>query len=64
MLGNEVPVDGVAERFVHAHAVDLNRQALGGTEQRGSREAAIVNVDLEGIAGALAHDEAQKLLLR
>ena len=48
-LGDQVPVDDVAEAFVHAHAIDKHRQPLRRAEQRRDGEAAVVDVGLVGV---------------
>ena len=46
---DQVPVDHVAERLVHAHAVHEHRQALRQPEQRRRGEAAVIEALLERI---------------
>ena len=46
---NQVPADDVAEWLVHAHAVEIDRQALRRAEQRRRGEAAKVDVGLERV---------------
>ena len=65
-VGDQVPVHRVAEGLVDAHPVHVDRQPLGGAEQRRGGEAAVVEVHLEGVALGLVHRHrghlAQQLL--
>src|SRR4030095_3937076 len=49
-LGNEIPVDGLPEPVVEAHAVQIHRQADGAAGQRRGQEAAVGQVVLPGVA--------------
>ena len=46
---NQIPVDGVTEWLVGAHAVEIDRHALRQAEQRRDREAAKLHIGLERI---------------
>ena len=60
-MRQQFPVDRVAEGLVDAHAVDIDRQALRRAEQRRGGEAAVIEIDLEGIALDLVHVDAGQL---
>ena len=61
---NQVPVDGVAERFVDARPVLVNRESLRRAGDRGCDKAAELYVGLEWISGRVADDNARHLLLQ
>ncbi len=61
---NQVPVDGVAERFVDAHAVLVHREPLRRAGDGGCDEAAKLHVGLEGIAGNFIDDDARHVFLQ
>ena len=63
-LRDEVPVDDVAVRFVDAHAVLVDRDALRRARHRRGREAAIVEVALERVAGLVAERDAGQLAIQ
>ncbi|PAV92805.1 hypothetical protein WR25_07095 [Diploscapter pachys] len=56
--GNQIPADHVAERLIHADAVEVDRQALRRAEQRRGGEAAIVDVRLQRVALHLVDEHA------
>ena len=58
VLGDEVPVHGVAEHLVDAGAVLIDGDALGRARHRRRGEAAIIEVGLERIAGLVAARDA------
>ncbi len=60
-LRDQVPVHRVAERFVDAHAVDVDGQAFGRAEQRRRREAVVVDIELKRIRRALARGDAREV---
>ena len=60
---NEVPVDGIAEGFIDADAIDVDGKPLRRAEQRRGGEAVVVDVDLEGIARALAGVDAAEVVV-
>ena len=51
---NQVPIDGVAERLIDAHTVDVDRQAFRGAQQRRGREPVVVDVELKRDCPALS----------
>ncbi len=61
---NQVPVDGVAECFVDAYAVLVNRKSLRRAGHGGCDEAAKLHVRLEWIAGNLVDDDARHVFLK
>src|SRR5205809_4936861 len=61
---DQVPVDGVAECFVDAHPVLVNRKSLRSTGHRGSNKTAKLDVWLKWIAADFADDDARHLLLK
>ena len=61
VLGNEVPVDGVAERLVDAHAVLIDGEADRRSGDRRRVEAAIADVWLEVVARYVADRDARRL---
>ena len=61
---DQVPVDGVAERFVDAHPVLVDRESLGSTGDGRCDKAAKLDVRLKWIAGRVADDDARHLLLQ
>ncbi|MPN24114.1 hypothetical protein SDC9_171508 [bioreactor metagenome] len=63
-MGNQVPVHGIAEGFVDAHAVDVDRQSLRGAEQRRGGEAAVVEVGLVGVALDFVDRHGRRLALQ
>ena len=58
LLGDEVPIDDVAEHLVDAHPVLIDREALRRSEDRRRNEAAIIDAELELIAGLVAERDA------
>ena len=61
---DQVPVDGVAERFVDAHPVLVNRQSLRRTGDRRCDKTSKLHVRHKWIAGRVADDEARHVLLQ
>ena len=61
---DQIPVDGVAEGFVDAHTVLVDRQSLRRAGDGRRDEAAKLHVRLKWIAGSLADDDARHLLLQ
>jgi hypothetical protein len=61
---DQVPVDGVAERFVDAHAVLVDRQPLGRAGDGRSDKPAELDVRLKWIAGRVADEDSRYLLLQ
>jgi hypothetical protein len=59
---DQVPVDGVAEGLVDAHAVLVDGQALRRARNGRSVKAAKFHVGLKGIAGHFADSDAWRLL--
>ena len=62
-FGNEVPVNGVPERFVDAYAVDIDRKTFGRAEQWRGGEPVIVDVHLIRVVGALAGIDASEIVI-
>ena len=60
-LGYEIPLDGVAERFVDADAILEHRDALGFAEQGRGGEAAVAHVLLVGIVLHVDDGDAAEL---
>src|SRR6202044_3346038 len=60
---NQVPVDGVAEGLVQAHAVHIDRQALRRAEQGRGRESVVIDVQLKGIVGAFVDVDAAEVVV-
>src|ERR1700730_8726202 len=58
VLRNEIPVDEVAEDFVDAYAVLVDRQSLRGSDHRRGGEAAIVEVALKLVSALVAERNA------
>ena len=56
--GDQIPADHIAERLVHAYAVEVDGQALRRAEQRRGGEAAIIDVGLQRIALHLVDEHA------
>ena len=61
---DQVPIDGVAERFVDAHPVLVNRQSLRSTGDRRRNETSKLYVRHKWISGRVADDEARHVLLQ
>ena len=61
---NQIPVDGVAERLIDAHAVLINRKPLRCAGHRRSNEAAKFYVRLEWVAGNFIDGNARHVLLQ
>jgi len=61
---DQVPVDGVAEGFVDAHPVLVNRQSLRRTGDRRCYETSKLHVRHEWISGRVADDETRHVLLQ
>ncbi len=59
---NQIPVHGIAERLIDAHAVLINRKPLGGARYRRSNEAAKFHVRLKRIAGNFTDGDARHVL--
>ena len=62
-LRNQIPVDGVAEGLVHAHTVDIDRQALGCAQERRGGESVVIDVELKGVIRALADVDAAEVIV-
>src|ERR1700683_107461 len=62
-LGDQIPVDRIAEGFVDAHTVDVNRKTFGRAEQRRGGEPVVVDVELERVARALAGVDAAEIIV-
>src|SRR5262249_10545569 len=60
---NEVPVDSVAEGFVDADALHINREPLWGALQRRGGKAAIAQIRREFVALGVAYEHAGNTLL-
>src|SRR3984893_1782981 len=60
----QIPIDRVAERFVDAHPILVNRKSLGCACHGGSDEAAKLHVWLEWISRHLVDDDARNILLQ
>ena len=58
VLRDEVPIDDVAEHFVDAHPVLIDGEALRRADHRRGNEAAVIEVELELIAGLVAQRDA------
>ena len=52
ILGDQIPAHHVAERLILPHAVHIDRDALGRSEQRRSGVAAEIHVGLERVRPA------------
>ena len=61
---NQIPVDRVAERFVDAHPVLVNRKSLRCAGHRRSDEAAKLHVGLKRIAGDFTDNDARHVFLQ
>ena len=59
---NQIPIHGVAERFVDADAVLVDGEALRRARDRRGVEAAEKDVGLEGIARDILHVDAGRIL--
>ena len=62
-LGDEVPLDDVAEGLVLADAVEVDREASGRADERRGGIAAIVDVGLEGVVLVLVDVDAVEAAL-
>src|SRR5258708_11951346 len=60
---NQVPADRVAERFIYAYAILIDREPLTGAGHRGCDEAAKLHIGLEWVAGNLIDDDARHVFL-
>jgi hypothetical protein len=61
---DQVPVDGVAERFVDAHPVLINCQSLRSTGDRRRIKTSKLYARHKWISGSVADDEARHVLLQ
>src|ERR1700679_1559880 len=60
-IRKQIPIDGVAERFVDAHAVLVNRQTLRGAQNGRGLEAPIQNIGLERVSERVVDIHAAKM---
>src|SRR5919198_5446891 len=51
---NEIPIHDIAERFVHAHAVDENGEPLRQADKRRGAETAVIERRLKRVAFRVA----------
>ena len=61
---NQIPVDGIAECFIDAHAVLINRKPLRSARNRGSNEAAKIYARRKWIAGDFIDGDARHVVLQ
>src|ERR1700694_4542995 len=61
---NQIPVYGVAERFVDAHSILINREPLRRAGHRGRDEATKLQVWLEWIAGNFIDNDTRHVFLQ
>jgi hypothetical protein len=61
---DQIPVDGIAERFVDAHAVLINRKSLRCAGHGRCDEAAKLHIWLKRIAGNLVDDDSRHVFLQ
>ena len=61
---DEIPVDGIAEGFVDADTLHVDREALRGALQRRGRETAIAQILEETVALNVVGDDAGNALLQ
>ncbi len=59
---DQVPVDRVAEHFVDAHPVLINRDALRRSQHRRGGKSPVIQVELERVAGLVAQRDAGQML--
>jgi hypothetical protein len=59
---DQIPVDGIAKAFIHAHAVQKHRQALRRAERRRRGEAAKLQIKLERVTCGVVDVGAADLL--
>ena len=59
--GNQVPAEHIAKRLVHAHAVQVHRQALRRTQKGRSRETPVLHIGLKGVALQLLNQHATEV---
>ena len=64
IVGQEVEIDDVAERFVDAHAVLIDGHALRDAIDRRSFKAAILDIRLEAVALNVADGDARARAVR
>ena len=64
VFGDEVPIDDVAEHFVDAHAVLIDREPLRRADHRRGDEAAVIEIVLELIAGLVAERDTGQPALK
>jgi hypothetical protein len=57
---DEIPVDGIAEGFIDANALHVDRKPLRGALQRRGREAAIAQIRGELVALDVANEHARQ----
>ena len=62
-LGDEIPLDNVAEGLVLANAVKVDREARGCADERRRGVAAVVDVGLEGVVLILVDVDAVEAAL-
>src|ERR1700732_5323699 len=61
---NQIPVYGVAERFVDAHSILINREPLRRAGHRGCDEATKLQVWLEWIAGNFMDNDTRHVFVQ
>src|SRR6202011_4242428 len=59
---DEIPVDGVAEHFIDAHTILIDRQSLRRPEHRRGNEPTVVDVELKWVAGLVTERDPGQAL--
>ncbi len=62
-LWDQIPVDRIAERLIEPHPVQIDREPLRVTLQRGGKEPVVEKVGLERVAGGVVERDARDVFI-